>query len=141
MLGVMGIKSSGNILWKATNKTTKELVTISRETMKMNGCSNETDGIRIDFDISNLAHTLYLSPKCNNSENTVLEVAKFLKRFAHETGFIVTAVLDGDIRPQSKRDSFQRRFTSVMRKINGQYCRQYAMLLSAKVNKSHDDLV
>ena len=28
-----------------------------------------------------------------------------------------------------------------MRKINGQYCRQYAMSLSAKVDKSQDDIV
>ena len=62
----------------------------------MNGCMNESNAVRIDFDVSNLAHILHRSSKCNNSDNTVLEVAKFLKRFANETGFIVTAVLDGD---------------------------------------------
>ena len=36
----------------------------------------------------------------------VSEVADFVKRLAIDSGFVVTCVLDGDIQPQSKRDSF-----------------------------------
>ena len=74
----MGIKSSGKVLWKASNVTTRKLINITRETKKMNGCMSKTNAVRIDFDVSNLAHILYRSSKCNNSDNTVLEVAKFL---------------------------------------------------------------
>ena len=78
-LSKMGIKSSGKVLWKALNVTTRELITIIRETKKMSGCTNETNAVRIDFDVSNFAHILYQSSKYNNNGNTVLEVAKFLK--------------------------------------------------------------
>ena len=41
-------------------------------------------------------------------------------------------ILDGDIRPQSKRDAFKRRFYSTMGKINSFFCRQSAMKLSGQ---------
>ena len=75
----MGIKSSCKVLWKASNVTTRKLINITRETKKMNGCMNESNAVRIDSDVSNLAYILHRSSKCNNSDNTVLDVTKFLK--------------------------------------------------------------
>ena len=58
----------------------------------------------------------------------------FFKQLAHQTGFQVTAVLDDDYRPQSKRASYTRRYNASMAKINGFYCRQSDMALSSKSN-------
>jgi len=62
----------------------------------------------------------------------IKEVAQYLKRFAYKTMFVVKAIIDGDCRPQSKRDSFARRYTAYMDKINGYYCCQSAIVLSTR---------
>ena len=54
------------------------------------------------------------------------------KHLASDSGFIVTAILDGDIHPQSKRDAFKRCYTSTINRINCYYCRQPAMKLACK---------
>ena len=92
----MGIKTSGKVMWKAINVSARELASIIVESKRKGSSQNESMPLRIDFDVSNLAHILYRSSKGTNSDDTILDVAKYLKQFAHETGFIVTAVLDGD---------------------------------------------
>ena len=62
----------------------------------------------------------------------VRDVADFLKRLAADSGFVVTCILDGDICPQSKRDSFNRRYKSIMDRINSYFCRQSAMKIASK---------
>ena len=52
----MGIKTSGNVLWKATNVSTQELIIIVWESKKMGDFWNKSMSVRIDFDINNLAH-------------------------------------------------------------------------------------
>ena len=42
----------------------------------------------------------------------------------------MTAILDGDVRPQSKRDDFKRQYKSTINRINGYYCCQLAMKLT-----------
>ena len=66
-------------------------------------------------------------------------MANYLKDLVYETGFFVTAVLDGNTRPQSKRDSFDRRFKQTMNLINGPYCRHAAMVLATKENRSNEE--
>ena len=43
----------------------------------------------------------------------------------------MTAILDGDVRPQSKRDDFKRQYKSTINRINGYLCCQLAMKLTA----------
>ena len=58
-----------------------------------------------------------------------------------ETGFIVTAIFDGDFRPHSKRDSFKRRYQHTMNQINSTYCRRAAMVLASQDDISTSDKV
>ena len=125
----MGINTNGsNIVWKAQNVTTREL-------RKM---LDKHENIRLDVDVSNIAHILL--QKSSTYQNLIQNVALYLKDLAHITGFYVTGILDGDVRPHSKRDSFRRRFVSEMKKINSSYCRQKAMALSTKENTLGEDL-
>ena len=130
----MGINTNGsNIIWKAKSVSTREL----REMINFSKGTQRCDNICIDVDLSNVAHILAL--KSPSYERLLENTARYLKDLAVETGFHVTAVLDGDIRPQSKRDSFRRRFDSYMGLINGSYCRRAAMALSAKEDKTACD--
>jgi len=125
----MGINTNGsNIVWKAQNVTTREL-------RKM---LDKHENIRLDVDVSNIAHILL--QKSSTYQNLIQNVALYLKDLAHITGFYVTGILDGDVCPHSKRDSFRRRFVSEMKKINSSYCRQKAMALSTKENTLGEDL-
>ena len=119
----MGINTNGtNIIWKAKIVTTREL----REMIFFTKGSQRYDDIRLDVDLSNVVHILAL--KSPSYEKLLEHTARYLKDLAVETGFLVTAVLDGDVRPHSKRDSFRRRFDSTMCLINGSYCRRAAMV-------------
>ena len=53
-----------------------------------------------------------------NSKELVIQVTLFLKSLAYESEFIVTAILDGDIRPHIKRDAFARRYDRTMAKVD-----------------------
>ena len=130
----MGIKTnSNNILWKATDVSTREL----RQMALHNAHKLPSEKIIMDVDVSNIAHVL--SRRSSSYEKLVLDTASYLKDLAIETGFIVTAVFDGDCRPHSKRDSFKRRFEHHMKLINSSYCRQTAMMLASKENKTEED--
>ena len=111
----MGISTTGsNIIWKATNVSTRELrMMILRSLSKDN---RNVEIPRLDVDVSNVAHIM--SVKCSTYESLVNDVASYLKDLAYETGFCVTAVLDGDTRPHFKRDSFKRRFDHAMKITN-----------------------
>lgn len=63
----------------------------------------------------------------------VCDVAKYLKKLAGDSGLINTAILDGDVCPQSKRNTFNHRsYKSTMARINSCYCHQSAMKIVAK---------
>ena len=83
-------------------------------------------------DVSNIIHKLSYRHSCIYSTLLVRDVALFLKRLAADTGYIVVPILDGDVRPQSKRDAFKRRFDCTMGRINSFFCRQSAMRIAAK---------
>ena len=59
-------------------------------------------------------------------------VAHFLKRLAHCGNFFVTAILDGNLRPDSKRASIKHKAEREIAKINSFFCRQSALALSSQ---------
>ena len=87
---------------------------------------------RIDCDVSNILHLLSYRHSKIFSSTLVRDVALFLKQLASDTGYIVTAVLDGHIRPQSKRDAYHRHYESTTSRIDRYFCRQYAMKIASK---------
>ena len=122
----MGINTKGNnIVWKAEDVSLREL-------QKM---INTSDSIRLDVNISNVAHTLALKSYSHN--RLIKNIAIYLKDLAHISSFFVTTILNGNTRPHTKRDSFCCRFDLEMKLINSSYCRQYAMALST--NKTISD--
>ena len=137
----MGIKNGSQILFKMNNVVKAELDLIlnytktkyasntnTTATSSINTLTNQTT---IDIDISNVIHTIAFRHSGIYNTNLVRETAKFLQSLAADTGYVVIPVLDGDIRPQSKRESFRRRFDSTMDTMNSFYCRQAAMKLAA----------
>ena len=126
----MGIDQGHQLVFKAVNVVSHELISMLSHISKSNLSSQINK--RIDCDISNIIHQLSFRHSRVFSIALVQDVASFLKWLASESGFIVTAILDGDVRPQSKRDAFKRRFESTMNRINSYYCRQSAMKITAK---------
>ena len=61
-------------------------------------------------------------------------MADLLKNIAHSGGFIVTVIVDGDERPDCKRDSWSRIKSRELDDINRRYCRMKAMAYYSKVN-------
>ena len=61
----------------------------------------------MDCDISNILHKLSFKHSSIFSSALVKDVALFLKLLAADTGYIIVPILDGDVRPQTKRDAFQ----------------------------------
>ena len=51
----------------------------------------------------------------------------FFDILARDTGYKVNIILDGTVRPHTKRDTMQRRFKQTMNQINSFYC-QHATL-------------
>ena len=130
----MGINTTGNkLIWKATNVSTREL----REIVLHNTGKKSDERINIDVDVSNVAHIL--SRSVSTYEDLVIDTATCLKDLANESGFVVTAIFDGDYRPHSKRDSFKRRFETVINEINCSYCRHAATTLASKITKTEDE--
>ena len=87
----------------------------------------------IDYDVSNIIHTLsYKHGAKIFSSALVKDVAIFLKKVGSEPGFIVNAVLGGNVCPHTKRDTFRRCYDSTMCRINSYYCQQAAMKIAAK---------
>ena len=96
----MGIKSQGKILWKASSIHPIHLKDVVNNSLSQRESHKDgSDHIQADVDISNVAHCIWGSNNNINSEEVIKKVAIFLKQLANQTGFLVTAVLDGDNRP------------------------------------------
>ena len=131
----MGIKSCHQIVFKASSIVARELDAFLNHMISNNDFKNRPAAVkqkRIDCDISNIIHTLSYKHAKIFSSALVKDVAIFLKKLASETGFVVNAILDGNVRPQSKRDAFRRQYDSTMNRINSYYCQQAAMKIAAK---------
>ena len=130
----MGIHGCHQIVFKASNIVARELDALLNHMISNGVLKNRPAALkqkRIDCDVSNIIHTLSYKHAKIFSSALVKDVAVFLKKLASETGFIVNAVLDGNVRPQTKRDAFRRRYNSTMSQINSYYCRQAAMKIAA----------
>lgn len=73
---------------------------------------------QIVYDASNILHTLSHKYAKIFSTTLVKDVAIFLKRLASETRFKVNVILDGNICPQIKQDTFKCQSDSTMSQIN-----------------------
>ena len=84
---------------KMDNLVARELDLLLREVVLKHASNNDpvTYQLRLDCDISNILHTLAHKYSCIFSTALVRGLARFLKQLAADTGFIVTAVLDGDV--------------------------------------------
>ena len=123
----MGIKTAAsNICWKGINITTREL----REIISFSKNVDGSDQIHLDVDVNNIAY-IYAN-KSTSYDSLVLSVAMTLKDLAFSTGFLVTCILDGNVRPHSKRDSFRRRFHDHLNLLNSSFCRQSALAISTQ---------
>ncbi len=135
----MGIKNGNQIMFKLSNAVAREVdLMLDVIQRKYTTTTNEDDETAsplrqrsIDCDVSNIIHKLSYRHSSIYSINLVRDVALFLKQLASDTGYEVTAVLDGDVRPQTKRDAFKRRYESTMNRINSFFCRQSAMRIGA----------
>ena len=133
----MGLSSGRQVVFKMNNVVARELDIILDTTLPPTDRQNTTaNKRRVNCDVSNIIHLLSFKHSRTFSTALVNDVALFLKELAADTGYVVTAVLDGDVRPQSKRDAFKRRFDSTMGRINSYYSRQSAMKLSSISEKT-----
>ena len=113
----MGIDGSKNLLWKASSVGLE-----SMKAMDLGRC--------IDVDCNLLACKLALKlmkgRKCH-TEGLATAIASHLKILAHNCGFVVTVIFDGDIRPDCKRASWNRRKKRHLNRINSIKCRLKAV--------------
>ena len=136
----MGIQNGRQVIFKMTNVVSRELRSLLNDVVFKDDCTKNTlTQYRIDCDISNILHLLSFRHNKVFTLALVRDVAEFLKELAADTGFIVTAVLDGDVRPQSKRDAFKRRFEASINRINAFYCRQSAMKIACLHQKTKEE--
>ena len=138
----MGIDNGGNLIFKMTNVVARELDMMVNLGLSKHASDNAPTSApkkSIACDISNIIHNLAYGHSCIYDRPLVLSVAEFLKRLAADTGYVVTPVLDGNVRPQSKRDAFKRRYESTMNRVNSFFCRQSAMKLAAKAERDRSD--
>ena len=132
----MGLKYGQQIVFKADNVVPRELHSMLNHMISeklLPSTASPSQNQRIDCNVSNIIHQLSFKHSRVFSVALVCDVVSFFKSLAME-GFIVTAILDGDIRPQSKRDAFKRRFDSTINQINSYYSCQPAMRVAAKSN-------
>ena len=133
----MGIDNGGKVVAKMNKVVARELDLMldyisSKHASNSIAETSNTTKKSIACDVSNIIHKLAYRRYGNFSTALVRDVANFLKQLAADTGYVVTPILDGDIRPQTKRDAFKRRFDSTMNRVNSFFCRQAAMKLAAK---------
>ena len=129
----MGIDNCNQLLFKASNIVARELDALLDFMISNQYFNNRKPSLqhkRIDCDVSNIIHLLSYRHSKIFSTALVRDVALFLKQLASDTGYGITAVLDGNIHPHTKRDAFQNRYTSTMNRINSYFCRQSAMRLA-----------
>ena len=138
----MGLQYGNQLICKMTNVVARELdlmLDFIGTKYPSNNIPSVSSKRSIACDLSNIIHSLSHKHSGIFSSALVREVALFLKQLAADTGYTVVAVLDGNVRPQSKRDAFKRRFQSTMSKINGFYCRQAAMRIASKPKEDMTD--
>ena len=142
----MGLRNGNQVLFKATNVVSRELdlmldLIISKCNATVNNNADSTTSTKksIDCDVSNILHKLSYRHSSVYGRLLVRDVAFFLKRLAQDSGYIVNPILDGNVRPASKRDAFKRRYTSTMSRINSFYCRQSAMKLASIPENDQSD--
>ena len=116
-MGIKGV-SPKTVLWEATGLNLKSL-------KKMRA------GNRIDVDGNALAWKLGAGKHINE---VVHLMAVYLKDVAHSGGFIITVVLDGDLRPDCRRDSWFRKKDRALDDINRFYCRLKTLELGSEVH-------
>jgi hypothetical protein len=134
----MGLKNGNQIIFKMTNVVARELDMMLDLIFQKFATDNNVNVPRsiemktMDIDVSNIIHKLAYCHSCIYSHALVKNVAMHIKQIAADTGYIVVPVLDGNQRPQSKRDAFKRRYESTMSRLNSFFCRQAAMKIAAK---------
>ena len=131
----MGIDNCNQLLFKASNIVARELNALL-DFMISNQYFNNRNPLlqhkRIDCDVSNIIHLLSYRHSKIFSTALVRDAALFLKQLESYTWYVITAVLDGNVRPYTKGDALQRRYLSTMNRINSYFCCQSAMRLASK---------
>ena len=121
---LMAINNCSKVLWTASGLTIQDLLYLQQQ--KASTASNKVSKCRIDVDV-----LIIMASSEKNYRDSLLHTATFLKSISHTCGFIVTVVLDGDHRPDCKRDSWNRRRNATIAKIDAFVCRQNAITLAA----------
>ena len=100
------------------------------EKLTLSSLKNLDIGNRIDVDGNALAWKLV--GKGKTIHEVIHAMAVLLKGIAQSGGFIVTIVIDGNGRPDCKRDSWNRKKQRDLDEMNRMYCRLKSLELSAK---------
>ena len=121
----MGIQLCALIIWSAKGFTCSDSKLIHQQHSRLsNTCC-------INVDVNYLANV----NGCNKSPYEIISItAWLLYTIAHNGGFVVTPVMNGDICHHAKRDSCRRKATREMTLINLLVCRQNAMRLSLLID-------
>ena len=85
---------------------------------------------KIDVDISWIVRKLGIG---KTEDSIMKEVSNFLKTLAHQGGFIVTPICDGDERHHSKRDYVNRIAKRERKRVDGLVARFKTMSLEAEI--------
>ena len=124
----MGINNCTKILWTASGLTVQDLLSLYQTYPS----ATETSKCKIDVDVS----IVMASSGKKNYRDSLIHTANFLESIAHTCGVIISVVLDGNSRPDCKRDSWNRRRNIDIAKINAFFCRQNAISLAATYETS-----
>ena len=92
----MGIKGCTKAYWTAKNVSFYDLSVIYRKIFQ------KSPPVKLDVDVSIMFHSVMIDPKYTYADR-ITEVTSRLSTLA-SYGFVVTPVLDGFDRPDSKRD-------------------------------------
>ncbi len=124
----MGVKNckKGEVLWQAQN--------LNLRTLKSFQCGN-----RIDVDGNGLIWSIYQGQNNRHiSFNQILHrMVEYLRNIAYSGGFILTIIVDGDVRPDCKRDSWSRIKDREIDRVSRIHCRLKAMNLYQKIKDNN----
>ena len=122
----MGIKGCTKAYWTAKNVSFYDLTIIYQEFF------DKSPPIKIDVDVSIMFHSFMADPKYTCVDR-IIEVASQLSTLA-SYGFVVTPVLDGFDRPDSKQDSWKHRTTKISCQSNSTHCKLKAISTGAMID-------
>ena len=122
-MGVKGCKK-GEVLWEGKKLNLKMLKLLQV-------------GNRIDVDGNGLAWTMFHGSKVKSFHQLLHSMAEFLMKIAFSGGFVITIIVDGDDRPDCKRDSWSRRKSKELDEVNRVFCRMKSMSLYQKVKSAN----